>query len=52
MNEIIPIAAGESLPAALGADLDRAAQLAREEKAQATRRAYSSDFRIFTEWCQ
>jgi hypothetical protein len=47
MNAIVPIRPGASLPAALAPDLTRAAELAREEKAQATRRAYLSDFRIF-----
>jgi site-specific recombinase XerD len=33
-------------------DLRRAGELAREEKALATRRAYRSDFRVFKAWCQ
>src|SRR5215831_15112503 len=40
------------MPATLAPDLDRAAELALEEKAAATRRAYGSDFRIFEAWCQ
>jgi site-specific recombinase XerD len=52
MNAIVPIRPGASLPAALAPDLTRAAELAREEKAQATRRAYLSDFRIFEAWCR
>jgi hypothetical protein len=47
MNVIVPIPSGASLPAELAPDLTRAAELAREEKAAATRRAYRSDFRIF-----
>jgi hypothetical protein len=47
MNAIVPIPSRVSLPAALAPDLTRAAELAREEKAAATRRAYRSDFRIF-----
>src|SRR3981081_1741426 len=52
MNAIVPISSGAALPAALAPALTRAAELAREEKAAATRRAYRSDFRIFQEWCQ
>jgi len=52
MNAIIPIAPAARLPAALAPDLTRAAELAREEKAAATRRAYRSDFRIFEAWCR
>ena len=40
MNAIVPIRPGTSLPAALAPDLTRAAEWAREEKAEATRRAY------------
>jgi site-specific recombinase XerD len=50
MNAIIPVASG--LTPALATDLTRAAQLARKEKAAATRRAYRSDFRIFEAWCR
>jgi site-specific recombinase XerD len=49
---IVPIRPSVSLPAALAPDLTRAAELAREEKAAATRRAYRSDFRIFEAWCR
>lgn len=38
-------------PATLAADVEKAADLAREEKAAATRRAYRSDFQIFGVWC-
>jgi site-specific recombinase XerD len=39
------------VPALLASDLDRAVELARQEKAKATRRAYGSDFEIFRAWC-
>jgi site-specific recombinase XerD len=32
-------------------DLERAAALAREEKAKSTRRVYRIDFQIFSDWC-
>jgi hypothetical protein len=47
---LIPIASS-ALPALLAPDLDKAADLARQEKAKATRRAYKSDFAIFEAWC-
>jgi site-specific recombinase XerD len=40
-----------TLPAALGAELASAADLARLEKADATRRAYGSDWRMFQSYC-
>ena len=52
MNAVVPISSGAAMPAALAPDLTRAAELAREEKAESTRRAYRSDFRIFQAWCQ
>src|SRR5262245_36488384 len=52
MNAIVSILPGASLPAALAPDLTRAAELARHEKAPATRRAYRSDFRLFEAWCR
>ncbi len=42
---------GSSLPAALGADLAAAVDLAKAEKAASTRKAYGTDFRLFSEWC-
>ena len=51
MSAIVPIPSEAALPAALAPDLTRAAELAREEKAASTRRAYRSDFRIFQTWC-
>ena len=47
---LVPLAAAE-VSATLAPDLQKAADLAREEKAQATRRAYGSDFEIFRAWC-
>src|SRR5665213_453419 len=41
----------ETLPAALGADLAAAVDLAKAEKAVSTRRAYATDFRLFKAWC-
>lgn len=41
-----------ALPAALGPELEEAAGYARAEKAEATRRAYRSDFAQFQSWCQ
>ena len=53
MKAIVPVpTAQSSLPATLVPDLDRALELALEEKAAATRRAYGSDFQIFEAWCQ
>jgi site-specific recombinase XerC len=43
--------AEESLPVALRVALEGAADLARAEKAEATKRAYGSDFAIFRAWC-
>jgi len=40
-----------NLLALLAPDLDKAAGLAREAKAKATRRAYASDFQLFAHWC-
>ena len=47
---LIPVASS-AVPALLAPDLDKAADLARQEKAKATRRAYRSDFAIFEAWC-
>jgi site-specific recombinase XerD len=49
-NALVPVAVA-ALPAILAPDLEKAADLARQEKAQATRRAYGSDFQIFRTWC-
>jgi site-specific recombinase XerD len=52
MHRIVARPPGGCLPTELTSDLLRAAELAREEKAAATRRAYRSDFRIFEAWCR
>lgn len=41
-----------ALPAALGAELSSAADLAQLEKADATRRAYGNDWRMFEGYCE
>ena len=50
MNAIIARPTASGVPPALAPDLDRALELALEEKAPATRRAYGTDFRI--SWCR
>src|SRR6478609_8631512 len=40
------------LPAMLGPELKEAEGYARAEKAEATRRAYRSDFELFRTWCE
>src|ERR1700730_18211058 len=47
---LVPVASS-AVPAVLAPDLDKAADLARQEKAKATRRAYRSDFAGFEAWC-
>ena len=47
---LIPVASS-AVPALLAPDLDKAADLARQEKAKGTRRAYRTDFAIFEAWC-
>src|ERR1700676_5740037 len=42
---------GTNLPAALGADLAAAIDLAKAEKAASTRKAYGTDYRLFKAWC-
>jgi site-specific recombinase XerD len=53
MNMHVPAlaVAEESLPVALRVALEGAADLARAEKAPATKCAYGSDFAIFRAWC-
>ena len=45
------VVAEVQLPAVPEAELAKAADYARAEKAAATRRAYQSDFQIFAAWC-
>jgi site-specific recombinase XerD len=47
----VAVAPAGNVPACLAPDLEKAADLARQEKAKATRRAYGSDFEIFRAWC-
>jgi site-specific recombinase XerD len=51
MNAIIIPPRVEQLPALPAADIDRAANFARQDKSPATRAAYQSDFAIFRAWC-
>jgi site-specific recombinase XerD len=39
------------VPATIGPELSAAIDLAKAEKAAATRKAYKTDFRLFQEWC-
>jgi len=52
MNALAIIPAVTSLPASVAAaEIDAALSFAEQEKAAGTRRAYRSDWRIFTVWC-
>jgi hypothetical protein len=44
---LVPAASVDTAPALLATDLEKAASLARQSKAAATRRAYGADFQIF-----
>ncbi|MBE7158269.1 MAG: hypothetical protein INR62_07510 [Rhodospirillales bacterium] len=46
---VVPTA---GIPATAAAELEAARAFAQAEKADATRRAYRSDFRIFAAWCE
>jgi site-specific recombinase XerD len=46
------IETSRDLPAALGPDFTAAVDLAKAEKALSTRKAYSTDFRLFKVWCE
>jgi hypothetical protein len=41
----------DTLPALPAADIDRAANFARQDKAPSTRAAYRADFAAFRAWC-
>jgi site-specific recombinase XerD len=41
-----------ALPAAMAPELSAAVNYAKAEKAEATRRAYGTDFRLFRQWCE
>jgi len=47
----LPAAASCDPASELGADQSQAGELARAEKAEATRRAYKSNLQIFAAWC-
>src|SRR5262245_34741971 len=51
-ERLTPAAAASPIPALLAPDLDKAARLARQSQAAATRKAYGSDFKIFGRWCR
>jgi|SRR5208337_4393327 len=51
MSTALTVAGPSNVPALPAADIEKAADLARKEKAKATRRAYESDFEIFRTWC-
>jgi site-specific recombinase XerD len=51
MSTALIVAGLSSAPALPAADIEKAADLARQEKAKATQRAYGSDFDIFRTWC-
>lgn len=50
-TSLVELLTSENLPAALRLDFAAALHLAKAEKAQSTRRAYQSDFRLFSTWC-
>src|SRR5690349_21652825 len=53
MSTILTIVGGPAnLPAGLGPDLTAAVDLAKAEKADSTRKAYGTDFRLFKAWCE
>jgi site-specific recombinase XerC len=51
MNALAPIAVTASMALTVQAEVDAARSFAMAEKSEATRRAYRSDFAIFTAWC-
>lgn len=51
MSAMLPVVTETAIPITLQAALETAAELASNEKAPATRKAYASDFRIFERWC-
>lgn len=52
MSTALTVSQASNLPAALAPDLAAAMGYAKAEKAQATRKAYGTDFRIFAAWCE
>ena len=51
MSTALSAARPSNLPALPAADIEKAAALARQEKAKATQRAYRSELEIFRAWC-
>jgi site-specific recombinase XerD len=51
-TDLIIVSDRSNLPAALGVDLAAAVDLAKAEKAPSTRKAYGTDFRLFTAYCE
>jgi site-specific recombinase XerD len=51
VSDLIIAASTAILPATMQAEMDAARSFAMAEKSEATRRAYRSDFAIFTAWC-
>jgi site-specific recombinase XerD len=51
MNALAPVAVTASMAITVQAEVDAARSFAMAEKSEATRRAYRSDFAIFTAWC-
>src|SRR5829696_4284445 len=52
MTALPALVVPNSLPATIAAELEAAVDLARAEKSEATRRAYRTDFRLFSAWCE
>jgi site-specific recombinase XerD len=51
MNALAPVAATAPLAVTIQDEIEAARSFAMAEKSEATRRAYRSDFEIFTAWC-
>jgi site-specific recombinase XerD len=51
MSTALTVSGFSSVPSLPAADIEKAADLARQEKAKATQRAYGIDFEIFRTWC-
>jgi site-specific recombinase XerD len=51
MSTALTVSGLSSVPSLPAADIEKAADLARQEKAKATQRAYGIDFEIFRTWC-
>ena len=51
MSTVLTVPGLSSVPSLPAADIEKAADFARQEKAKATQRAYGIDFEIFRTWC-